>query len=121
VTVGLQSALAVPRAWRNRMLAIVGLAVTVVSVAVSVAPRVLGVPLVDGAIAVPSIGYSDALAFIFEVILVALVAMLVLGRPSGLLDRLRVKVADACVGTSLRIGAVVVFTIAAVIPGHAAH
>jgi hypothetical protein len=121
VTVGLQSALAVPRAWRNRLLAIVGLAVTLISVAVSVAPRVFGVPQVDGAVAVPSIGYSDALAFIFEVILVALIAMLVLGRPRGLLDRLRVKVADAYVGTGLGIGAVVIFTIAAVVAGHAAH
>jgi hypothetical protein len=121
VTVGLQSALAVPRAWRNPMLAIVGLAVAVVSIAVSVAPRLFGVPLIDGAAAVPSIGYSDALAFIFEVILVALIAMLLLGRPRGLLDRLRVRVADAYVGTSLGIGAVVVFTIAAVLAGHAAH
>lgn len=121
VTVGAQGALTVPRAWRNRLLAVVGLAVTAVSVAVSVAPRVLGVPLVDGAVAVPSIGYADTLAFIFELVVVGVVAMLLLGRPRRLLDRLRVKVADAYVGTGLGIGAVIVFTIAAVVAGHAAH
>lgn len=121
VTVGLQGALAVPRAWRNRMLAVVGLAITAISALVAAAPRIVGVPATAGGVAVPSIAYADALGFILEIVLVAIVAMLVWRRPRRFLERLEVKVADAWVGTGLGVGAVVVFTIAAVVAGHAAH
>jgi hypothetical protein len=121
VLIGLQAALAVPRVWQNGVLAIAGLLVTGGSILVALVPRVLGVHDVAGSTTVPSIGYADALAFILEIALAGVVALLLLSRPRRLLDRLQVKVADAYVGTGLGVGAVVVFTIAAVFAGHAAH
>jgi len=121
VIVGLQIALSIPRAWRNPMLAVAGLVVTLASMAVAVVPRLTGVPQVDGATTVATIGYADALSFVFEVALIGVVGLLVLSRPRRLVARLQVKVADAYIGTGLGVGAVVVFTIAAAFAGHAVH
>jgi hypothetical protein len=62
-----------------------------------------------------------AATFIIEAVLIGVVALLLLRRPRRLHDRPRVQVADAYVGIGLRVSAVVVFTIAALFAGHAAH
>jgi len=120
-TVGLQGALAIPRAWRNGILAAAGLVVSLLSIGISLVPRLTGVPDSAGSVAVTSVAYSDVLAIVLEVALIGVVGLLVARRPRRLLDRLQVKVADAWVGTALGVAAVAVFTVAAVFAGHAAH
>jgi hypothetical protein len=120
-TVGLQGALSIPRAWRNGILAAAGLVVSLVSIGISLVPRLTGVPDSAGSVAVTTVAYSDVLAIVLEVTLIGVVGLLMSGRPRRLLERLQVKVADAWVGTALGVGAVGVFTIAAVFAGHAAH
>jgi len=109
-----------PRAWRHGILAAAGLLVSVVSIAISLVPRVTGVPDSAGSVAVTTVAYSDVLAIIFEVALIGVVGLLATGRPRTLLDGLQVKVADAWVGTALGVAASAVFTIAVVFAGHAA-
>jgi len=120
-TVGMQGALSIPRAWRNGMLAAAGLVVSLVSIGISLVPRLTGVPDSAGSVAVTTVAYSDVLAIVLEVALIGVVGLLVAGRPRRLLERLQVKVADAWVGTALGVAAITVFTIAAVFAGHAAH
>jgi hypothetical protein len=120
-TVGLQGAFAIPRLWRNGILAAAGLVVSLLSIGISLVPRVTGVPDTDGAVAVTTVAYSDVLAIVLEVALIGVVGLLVSRRPRRLVDRLQLKVADAWVGTALGVAAVGVFTIAAVFAGHAAH
>jgi hypothetical protein len=103
------------------MLAIGGLAVSGISVLISILPKVVGVPAIAGTTTVATIGYADAFAVVLEIALAIVVGLLVFRRPRRLLDRLQVKVADAYVGTGLGVGAVVVFTVAAVFAGHAVH
>lgn len=120
-TVGMQGALSIPRAWRNGMLAAAGLVVSLVSIGISLVPRLTGVPDTAGSVSVTTVAYSDVLAIVLEVALIGVVGLLVAGRPRRLLERLQVKVADAWVGTALGVAAITVFTIAAVFAGHAAH
>ena len=120
-TVGLQGVLAIPRAWRNGILAAAGLVVSLLSIGISIVPRLTGVPDTRGSVAVTTVAYSDVLAIVLEVALIAVVVLLISGRPRRLVDRLQVTVADAWVGTALGIAAVVVFTVVAVFAGHAAH
>jgi hypothetical protein len=117
----LQAVFAVPRAWRNPILAVVGLVVSAVSIALSIAPKVLGAAAEPGATQIATVGYADALAVVLEIALAIVVALLVFRRPRALFERLEVKVADAYVGTGLGVGAVAVFTIASVFAGHAVH
>jgi hypothetical protein len=121
VIIGLQVALSIPRAWRNPMLAVAGLIVSGVSIAVSVAPRFIAAPAIAGATQLATVGYADALAIVLEVALAIVVGLLIFGRPRRLFERLQVKVADAYVGTGLGVGAVLVFTVASVFAGHAVH
>jgi hypothetical protein len=120
-TVGLQGALAIPRAWRNGILAAAGVIVSLLSIGISLVPRLTGVPNSAGSVAVTTVAYSDVLAIVLEVALIGVVGLLVSGRPRRLLERLQVTVADAWIGTALGVAAVGVFTIAAVFAGHAAH
>lgn len=121
VVIGLQAALAIPRAWRNPSLAVVGLVVSGISIVLGLAPRLLGAASARGATQIATVGYADALAFVLEVALAIVVALLVFGRPRRLFDRLQVKLADAYVGTGLGVAAVVVFTVTSVFAGHAIH
>jgi hypothetical protein len=116
--VGLQGVFAIPRIWQNASLAIAGLAVTVASLALSIAPRLVQPPAATGA---TPIGTSDALAIVFEIALLVAAGLIVSGRPRRLLDRLQLKVADAYVGTALGVAAVGVFTVAGLLLGHATH
>jgi hypothetical protein len=119
--IGLQAALAVPRAWRNPMLAIAGLVISAASIAVSMAPRLLGAASTPGSTQIATVGYADALAIVLEIALAVVVGLLVFHRPQRLFERLQVKVADAYVGTGLGVAAIAVFTIASVFAGHAVH
>jgi len=121
VVIGLQAALAVPHAWRNPMLAIVGLIVSGVSIALGLAPKLLGAASASGATQLATVGYADAFAFVLEVALAIVVTLLVFGRPRRLFDRLEVKVADAYIGTLLGVTAVAVFTVTSVFAGHSIH
>jgi hypothetical protein len=121
VVIALQALLAVPRAWRNPVLAFVGLAVSGVSIALGLAPRLLGASSARGATQIATVGYADALAFVLEVALALIVALLVFGRPQRLFERLQVKVADAYVGTGLGVAAIAVFTVTSVFAGHSIH
>jgi hypothetical protein len=121
VIIGLQAVLAIPRAWRNPMLAIGGLAVSGISVLIALVPKLVDIPVTPGATTVATVGYADAFAVVLEIALAIIVGLLVLGRPRRLVERLQVKVADAYVGTGLGIAAVLVFTVAAVFAGHAVH
>ena len=121
VIIGLQAVLAIPRAWRNPMLAVGGLVVSGISVLIALVPKLTNVASAPGVTTVATVGYADALAVVLEIALAIVVGLLVLGRPRGLLDRLQVKVADAYVGTGLGVAAVLVFTVASVFAGHAVH
>jgi len=115
--IGAQGALAVPRIWRNRRVAIGGLAVTLVALAVAVLTRLLA-PSANGT---PQVPYTDALAIVFDAALLVVVGLLAFGRPRGLVARLRVSAMDAWVGTALGVAAVAVFTVAGYVLAHATH
>lgn len=121
VVIGVQAALAVPRLWRNPVVAFVGLGVSGVSIALGLAPKLLGASTARGATQIATVGYADALALVLEVALALIVALLVFERPRRLFERLRVKVADAYVGTGLGVAAIAVFTVTSVFAGHSIH
>ena len=121
VVIVLQALLGIPRAWRNPVLAFVGLGVSAASIALGLAPKLLGAASARGATQIATVGYADALALILEVSLGLIVALLVFGRPQRLFERLRVKVADAYVGTGLGVAAIAVFTVTSVFAGHSIH
>jgi hypothetical protein len=120
-SVGFQGAFAIPRIWRSGLLALVGIAVTAGSIVLTLLPRIVGLPQGGGSGTEVSVGYADVLSLVFEAALLAVAAILLSGRPRRLLERLRVRVADAYVATGLGVAAVAVFTVAAVFAGHAAH
>jgi len=115
--IGAQGALAVPRVWRSRRLVRGGLAVTLAALATALLTRLLA-PAASGT---PQVPFTDALAIVFDVALIAVVGMLAFGRPARLLDRLRVSAMDAWVGTGLGVAAVAVFTVAGYFLAHASH
>jgi hypothetical protein len=115
--IGAQGALAVPRVWRSRRLVLGGLAVTLAALATALLTRLLA-PIATGT---PQIAYSDALAIVFDVALLAVVGMLAFRRPRRILERLRVPAMDAWVGTALGVAAVGVFTVAGYFLAHATH
>jgi hypothetical protein len=115
--IGAQGALAVPRVWRDRRLVIGGLAVTIAALATALATRLLA-PTAPG---VQQIAYSDVLAIVFDIALVAVLVLLAFGRPERILARLRVSPMDAWVGTGLGVAAVAVFTVAGYFLAHATH
>jgi hypothetical protein len=121
VVIALQAVLAVPRLWRNPVLAVLGLGVSAVSIALGLAPKLLGASQARGATQIATVGYADGLALVLEVALAIIVALLIFGRPQRLFERLRVKVADAYVGTGLGVAAIAVFTITSVFAGHSIH
>jgi lysylphosphatidylglycerol synthetase-like protein (DUF2156 family) len=115
--IGAQGALVIPRLWSNRRFLMVGLAITIAALVVSLMTRVLA-PGQPGA---QQIAYSDWLAIVFDVSLLVIVALLASSRPRRLSERLRVSVADAWVGTGLGVAAVGVFTVAGYFLAHATH
>ena len=121
VVIALQALLGIPRVWRNPVMAFVGLGVSAVSIALGLAPKLLGASAARGATQIATVGYADALALVLEVALGIIVALLVFGRPQRLFERLRVKVADAYVGTGLGVAAIAVFTVTSVFAGHSIH
>jgi hypothetical protein len=120
-TIGAQGALAVPRIWRHPRLLLVGLAITAVALAVAVATRVLAALSPTTAAGAQPVAYTDALAIVFDLGLLAVIALLAVGRPRALVARLRISVIDALVGTGLGVGAVAVFTVAGFLLAHATH
>lgn len=113
-----------PRLWRRAAGAIAGMAVTVTALGVGLVPFVAGVTGAaagPGASTTPSLGYADVLAIVLETSLVLVFALLVLGRPRALLARLEVRVADAWVGTGLGVAAIAIFSLVALLAGHAVH
>jgi hypothetical protein len=121
--IGAQGALAVPRMWRHRRALLAGLAITVLALAVAVATRVLAAvsastTATGGA---EPVAYTDALAIVFDVALLIVIALLAFGRPKRVVERLRVSVIDAWVATGLGVGAVAVFTVAGFLLAHATH
>lgn len=115
--IGAQGALAVPRAWRSRRVVLGGLVVTIAALATALLTRLLA-PAVAGA---QQIAYSDVLAIVFDIALVAVVVLLASGRPRRVLERLQVPAMDAWVGTGLGVAAIVVFTFAGYFLAHATH
>jgi hypothetical protein len=116
--IGAQGALALPRAWRDRRLALLGLAVTVAALAVALVTRVLAPSQAAGT---AQVAYSDWLAIVFDVALLLVIIVLASGRPRRLAARLRLRVADAWIGTGLGVAAVGVFTVAGYLLAHAIH
>jgi len=115
--IGAQGALAIPRLWRRRRVLYAGLGITISALAVALATRLLA----PDAPAARRVAYSDALAIVFDVALLTILALLVFGRPRRLESRLRVSVTDAWVGTGLGVGAVIVFTVAGYLLAQAPH
>ena len=116
--IGAQGVLALPRLWQSRRFLLVGLATTLGALAVALVTRLLAPPSAAPAL---QIAYSDALAIVFDLALIMVIALLAVGRPRRLLERLRVSVADAWVGTGLGVAAVAVFTVAGYLLAHASH
>lgn len=119
-TIGAQGALAIPRFWQHRRVRFFGLAITVAALAIAAVTRVVSAGLV-GTAGTSQVVYSDALAIVFDITLLVVVALLVAGRPRFLARRLTVSVIDAWVGTGLGVAAVAVFTVAGWFLAHAAH
>lgn len=117
-SIGLQGALALPRAWRSRRVRIAGLGITLAALAIALATRLLAPSAAPGA---REIAYSDWLAIAFDAALLVVVVLLAFGRPERLARRLRVSVADAWVGTGLGIASIGVFTVAGYFLAHATH
>lgn len=113
-----------PRLWRRAAGAVAGMAVAVAVLAVGLAPLLAGVSgsaAGSGASTPPSLGYADVLGIVLEASLVLVFALLVLGRPRTLLARLEVRVADAWIGTGLGVAAIAIFSLVALLAGHAVH
>ena len=115
--IGAQGALAVPRVWRSRRLVLGGLAITVAALGTALLSRLVA----RAAVGTPQVAYSDVLAIVFDVALVALVVLLAFGRPTRVLERLQVTAMDAWVATGLGVAAVAVFTVAGYFLAHAVH
>lgn len=115
--IGAQGTLAVPRIWRSRPLVFGGLVVTLAALVTALLTRLLA-PTTAASQQIP---YSDALAVVFDLALLLVVALLAFGRPPRLLSRLRLSAMDAWVGTGLGVAAVAVFTVAGYLLAHAGH
>jgi hypothetical protein len=119
--IGAQGALAIPRAWRSRRVVMIGLGVTLGALAIAVTARVIAALAPTAAGGAEPVAYTDALAIAFDLGLLVVIGLLGFGRPRRLVERLRVPVIDAWVGTGLGVGAVAVFTVAGFLLAHAAH
>jgi hypothetical protein len=114
----------IPRLWRRAAGAIAGIVVTGAVLAVGIAPFVVGrsgVGAAPGATTTPTLGYADVIDVILEAALAFVFVLLVLQRPRALLQRLEVRVADAWVGTGLGVAAIAIFSLVAIVAGHAVH
>jgi hypothetical protein len=114
----------IPRLWRRAAGAIAGIAVTGAVLAVGVAPFLVGLTgggAGPGATTTPSLGYADVIDVVLEGALALVFVLLVLERPKGLVQRLEVRVADAWVGTGLGVAAIAIFSLVAIVAGHAVH
>jgi hypothetical protein len=120
-TIGAQGMLAIPQIWRSRRLLLVGLAVTGFALTVALATRLLAPAAATATAGAQPVAYSDALAIVFDIGLLLVIALLAFGRPRRIAERLRVSAADAWVGTGLGVGAVAVFTVAGYLLAHATH
>lgn len=136
----LQGAWTIPALWRRTRAARFGTAVVLVAVALSIV-QVVAVPAVLGAtraaqgapsvgpagglgtVLVPnfSTGIADGIGLAFEALLAVVGLALLTGRPRRFVARLDLSITDAWVGTSLGVGAVVIFGAAALLTGHTAH
>lgn len=119
--IGAQGILAVPRLWRSRRIVLLGLAVTALALAVSLATRLLAPSAAATPAGAQQVPFTDVLAIVFDLALLVVIALLAFGRPRRIEQRLRVSVMDAWVGTGLGVGAVAVFTVAGYLLAHATH
>jgi hypothetical protein len=113
-----------PRLWRRAAGAIAGIAVTGAVLAIGVAPFLAGLTgggAGPGATTTATLGYADVIDVILEATLAVVFVLLVLERPRGLVRRLEVRVADAWVGTGLGVAAIAIFSLVAIVAGHAVH
>lgn len=116
--IGAQGALSLPKVWRSRRLTLLGLSITVAALIVALAARLLAPA---GAVGTAQVAYTDALAVVFDVALIGVIALLAVRRPRRVVERLRVSVTDAWVGTGLGVAAVGVITVAGYFLAHALH
>lgn len=119
--IGAQGTLSVPRLWRSRRLLLVGLAITTIALAVSLATRLLAPSAAAAPAGAQQVPFTDLLAIVFDLALLFVIWLLAFGRPRRIAERLRVSVMDAWVGTGLGVGAVAVFTVAGYLLAHATH
>lgn len=107
-------------AWLRRQsnwLAVVGLTVNLLTIAIWVWSRTIGFPLGAEPGSVEPVGYRDVLATVLEVVLaVVLIATLSEGRVQRIRE-LRLTAQDAFVATGLAMSAVVIFSTVAVLVG----
>jgi len=109
-------------AWLRRQadwLAVVGLAVNLITIVVWVWSRTIGLPFGLEPGGVELVGYRDALATVLEVVLaIVLLAALSEGRVRRIRE-MRLSAQDAFVATGLAVSAVVIFSTVAVLVGEA--
>jgi hypothetical protein len=134
----LQAAWARPSFWRRRWRSIAGVVVTLVALGVAAARsfvspvvedpaatlRVLSGQPIGGGTAISTIqaaAITDWLALAFELALLAIVVLLIWGRPRGLAGRTEVRLAEAWILAGLAIGGVAMFAVVSLLADHAPH
>ena len=109
-------------AWLRRpanWLAVLGLAVSAVTIGIWVWSRTLGLPIGAKPGAVEPVGYRDVLATVLEVVLVVVLAATLSERRVPRIRHLRLSAQDAFVATGLAVSAVLIFSTVAVLAGDA--
>lgn len=101
----------------NTRLAIAALVVNAATIGIWAWSRTLGFPVGAEPGAVEPVGYRDTLATVLELVLVIIVGLLVWERWRSPIVRLKISQADAFVGTSLGISAIVIFTVVVFLVG----
>jgi hypothetical protein len=115
----LQAIWARPSFWRRTWRAAAGLVVTLLAVGIAMA-RTLVVPAGGDAIGtIQAAAVTDWLALAFELALLAIVILLIWGRPRQLAGRAEVRVAEAWVLSGLAIGGVAMFAAVSLLADHA--
>ena len=109
-----------PIAWLRRpavWLAVVGLAVNLVTIGIWVWSRTIRLPIGAEPGAVEPLGYRDVLATVLEVVLVVVLVATLSERRVPRIRELRLPVQDAFVATGLAVSAVLIFSTVAVFAG----
>jgi hypothetical protein len=112
---------AVPRLWRTNRSALLGAGVAIASLALSIGQLAFGQLIVGPTLGPSRIGEVGTVSLIGEGLLLAAIAVLVLGRPRRLVGSLDARVVDAYIATALTIVGVAIFTLVAIVFGHVGH